>query len=154
MEEEGIYYYFEHGPESHRLVLADRSPDSPELPHEPRAIFHSLPGGPSPGPRIERWEKFQELRPARFPLRDHSFQPPRHPLDATGEAAAPANHEPAAETLRQPEVFEYPGDYAHRFDSIGPEGETREKALEAVFDLNRHTAQLRLQEQQALAVQI
>ena len=65
MEDEGISYYFRHGPAGSTLVLADGSRGFPEVPGASRVAFDPVAGGSRPDDRVWSWETSQEVRPAR-----------------------------------------------------------------------------------------
>jgi type VI secretion system secreted protein VgrG len=71
MEEEGIYYYFEHQANSHRLIVADSPANQPDLPDPSTIIYDGTLGGTRAQDRIRDWEKTQELRSGKYTLWDH-----------------------------------------------------------------------------------
>src|SRR5262249_11895044 len=82
MEEEGIYFYFDHGKDKHTLVLADTPAGHLDLPDPSPIMYHKL--GPSDKKfAVEKWEKVQELRSGKYTLWDHCFELPHKHLDAT-----------------------------------------------------------------------
>lgn len=86
MEEEGIFYFFEHRPDKHVLVIADS-----HYAHGPIAGIESIPfQGPSgalrAGEHIARFSFAQEMRASRVTLRDYNFKKPTLALE--GEARA------------------------------------------------------------------
>jgi type VI secretion system secreted protein VgrG len=97
MEEEGIFYFFEHTPTSHTLVLAN----------EP-SKFLPVPGLPAISFREERvanviteWNIGQEVRPGAYTLRDFNFEQPK--LDLTAMEFGLDD--------RGFEIYDYPGEY-------------------------------------------
>lgn len=121
MEQDGIFYFFEHAQDKHTLVLADSN-----------SVFHPCPGKNSVlyeeggiGERegvVTHWEKELELRPGKYSLRDHHFQLPSKSLEVSESCK---DGSPAAL-----EIYDYPGEYALRFknpelrlDKVQKEGE-------------------------------
>ncbi len=82
MEDEGMFYFFEHTADGHTLVVADDSvvhvdlPDTPELPFRPRSGM--VPGSQS----ISTFAYRLSIRPDKVMLRDYSYKRPG--LDVQG----------------------------------------------------------------------
>jgi type VI secretion system secreted protein VgrG len=110
MEQEGIYYYFEHEDGRHKLVLADS-----ETAHSPCAGYEKLPYIPADSaPRlgqeyVREWSFAREIQPGAFVLEDFDFTKPA--VDLKVERKQKRNHE-----LSQFEFFDYPGEYEQRDD--------------------------------------
>jgi type VI secretion system secreted protein VgrG len=109
MEEEGIYYYFEHDDRRHVMVMADTIRTQPAL----GSIRYELSGG---GVRdedvISHLEKSQEIRPGKFSLSDYNFETPRMGLEVnrpTRNRLGPGERE----------VYEYPGGYLTKAEGDG-----------------------------------
>jgi type VI secretion system secreted protein VgrG len=154
MEDEGIYYSFEHEGGTDRLVLADASPRSPELAAPNPVIYDETAGGVLPPARVTRWEKRQELRAGKYTLWDHSFQLPGQHLGATRTlphqaAAGQVSHQLQLGGNRELEIFDYPGGYAHRFDGVARGGGDRRGDMHKVFEDNARTARIRMEEEAA-----
>ena len=113
MEQEGIYYYFEHGPQGHRMVVCD-GPGAHE-PVEGSATFDYLP---HPDPRVDRdavhaVSDVVRVEPGRYALSDFDFKAPGRALAATRKPAFPLDH-PKADY----ELYDYPGEF-----DVAAEGE-------------------------------
>jgi type VI secretion system secreted protein VgrG len=106
MEEEGIYYFFQHEKNKHTLVLAD-SIDA----HKPVADYATLSYTTSPGVLRGRkeyifdWAAMQGIQTGAVTLRDFNFETPTQ--DLTVASAASYSHEHGAY-----EWYDYPGKYA------------------------------------------
>jgi len=144
MEEEGIFYFFTHAPGSHQLVIADVSQQVPVCP------------GPSPHLKVAESEfvPFSMMEPAAFSvvreegvvpkkwtLWDHNFEMPGKNL----EASAPVDVS-IQKTMPESEVYDYPGEYAHRFDGISSSGGEQASRLQKILDDNRRVVGLRARE--------
>jgi type VI secretion system secreted protein VgrG len=78
MEQEGIYYYFEHSETGEKLVLADdisahkSIPGYPELPYLPpdRVVNADEVG-------VRNWQAEEELRPGSYMVSDYDFTKPK-----------------------------------------------------------------------------
>ncbi len=86
MEQNGIYYYFEHTPDQkHTLVLAD-GPSS----HHPILGLQSLPynpatvGGGDLQEQIEAWRRGRLVRSGRYVLNDYNYRKPNENFCQTG----------------------------------------------------------------------
>ena len=181
MEEEGISFYFRHSEAGHTMVVTD-APDgfgdvfrpSVVVPAEittdgleRHAVVHGSPtiriSGSEEGlhgeDRITSWEKMQELRSGRFTLRDHCFEAPGKSLEASQSAidsvaVGTVTHKLQVAGNSRLEIYDYPGDYAGRFDGIGPGGGERPGDLNHLFTDNIRTVALRMQQESAVALKI
>src|SRR5262249_9650456 len=129
MEEEGIYYFFKHSDSGHKLVLANTPPGHPDLPEQPKAVFQEMSGGVLDDPGTV-WEKAQELRSGKVTLWDHCFELPHKHLevDATipeSVKAGKVTHKQKVAGNEKLELYDYPGEYAQRFDGIDKAGGER-----------------------------
>ena len=121
MEEEGIYYYFNHKGDSHQMVVSDKA-SFPKL--EPaELIYQQAEGTHVEEERITRWQKRQQLRSTKVTLRDYHFQMPQHSLEAGQEIQDEVKVGKDTHKLRvgesdELEIYDWPGEYAHRFDAI------------------------------------
>jgi type VI secretion system secreted protein VgrG len=105
MEDEGIYFYFEHGPGLHILVLCDSL-----AAHKPAPSCDKLPYFP-PDPNrsrtieyVERWQVSSRVESGAYALRDFNFE--------TASAEKDATHENSAEHANGAfELYDYPGIY-------------------------------------------
>jgi type VI secretion system secreted protein VgrG len=153
MEEEGIQYFFRHDEDKHTLVLSDRSPAAPSV---GTFAFDRSAAAPD---RVFEWEKTQELRSGKVTLRDHEFELPEAPIEATATIpdtvrAGQVTHRLSLEGTERLELYDYPGEWAERFDGVGAGGEDRRDDLLGIFGAARQTAEIRMEEEaeQALAI--
>jgi type VI secretion system secreted protein VgrG len=101
MEDEGIYFWFEHSKSGHILIMADASSAHIPIEGDSKLLFHSATGEE---PELEHVFKFryaQEVRPGAVVLRDFDFKKPK--LDLT------ANKSADRDTDLQ--IYDYPGSY-------------------------------------------
>jgi type VI secretion system secreted protein VgrG len=155
MEEEGIYYFFKHTAEGHTMVVANTPQGHPVLSHASQIIFEGIVGGVRDDDRIFTWEKTQELRSGKYTLWDHCFELPHKHLDATEpiQASIPVGeitHKLRVGNNDKLEIYDYPGAYAQRFDGIAKGGGEQPAELQKIFEDNKRTTQIRIQ-QEALA---
>jgi len=108
MEEDGIFYFFEHEDGKHTLVLAD-SPDAvKDCPNRASARFHPASGTPREMDIIHRWSLEEQAVPKKYSADDFNFETPSTELLASTEGS----------TGRM-EVYEYPGGYAAKSGGDG-----------------------------------
>lgn len=102
MEEEGIFYYFEHTRDKHTLVLCD-SPsgyfqlDEEEVRYKPRMQSHTK--------QLGSWRHVYEFRPGKVAQKDFNFKRPTDGLISDKKSSI--NFEVSSKL----EVYEYPGRY-------------------------------------------
>ncbi len=152
MEEEGIYYFFRHTADGHKLVLANTPQSHTDLPVASKLIYETDDGGNRPEDRVFGWEKVQELRSGKVTLWDHSFELPHRHLEAgraiqdsvkVGKTMHPMKL-PANNNL---ELYNYPGEYTQRFDGVNPGGGKRPDDLQKIFQDNQRTARIRMEQE-------
>ena len=150
MEEEGIFFFFEFDDEKQTLVVADCNLQLPEIGQPNPVTFEDIEGGSRDDLRINRWSKRQRVQPVRVTLWDHTFELPGQNLQAEeliqGEVKVGTVVHKLPNEEEEPEVYDYPGGYAKRFDGVAPGGEDRGSDLPRVFDDNQRTARLRMEQ--------
>ena len=125
MEEEGIYYFFKHTEDGHKMVVADSPQSHPDMPEMSKIIYEEVTGGTRPEERITRWEKVQELRSGKYTVWDHCFELPYKHLEAEKTVLDSLSVGKVAHKLKvggndKLEIYDFPGGYAQRFDGIDP----------------------------------
>ncbi len=158
MEEEGIYYFFKHSDGSHKMVVANLPASHSDLPGKANLIFEAVGGGSREEDRVHAWEKSQELKSSKVKLWDHCFElnhkqhlEAEFPIQAA-VAAGKVSHKLKLGANAKLELYDFPGGYAQRFDGIQPGGGDRPADIQKVFDDNKRTVELRMQEQAAASV--
>lgn len=159
MEEEGIYYFFRFAEEGHTLVLGNTAQSHADLPGNSKLTYDEVGGGSRGEERISAWEKEQELRSGKYTVWDHSFQLPSKNLEAEQSVietvqAGKVTHKLKIGGNEKLEVYEYPGDYASRFDGIDKGGGEQAGDLQKIFDDNKRTAAIRMQQLETPMLQI
>jgi type VI secretion system secreted protein VgrG len=126
MEEEGIFYYFEHTDRKHTLVLADAAVHQP-CPYQPQARYDYVHGGKKDQDTITRWHLEEVYRPGKYTLTDYYFETPSNDL----KVSVPSRIKTSGNGKF--EIYDYPGYFAKRFDGddkadkIRPDGERTAK---------------------------
>jgi type VI secretion system secreted protein VgrG len=113
MEQEGIFYYFEHKEGSHELVLCDQPGHYRQAGAPLEYEYYNT--GESPVNRVLNWWHQYEFIPGKYAQTDYNFA--EHP--ACGDehpcnpllTDAPAKQKPPAIDPSVYEIFEYPGEY-------------------------------------------
>jgi type VI secretion system secreted protein VgrG len=108
MEEEGIYYFFEHESGKHTLVIADSPAEHPPCPEQETARYCQTEGGVLLDEDVvHSLEVKQEIRVGKFSLNDYNFETPAAKLLA--DAVSTVDLGPG-----EREVYDYPAEYANR----------------------------------------
>jgi type VI secretion system secreted protein VgrG len=153
MEEEGIYYFFKHSADGHKMVLANTPQSHSDMPGQNKVTFETLEAGHlRDEDRIYAWEKSQELRAGKYTLWDHCFELPHKHLDAQKPVqdsvqVGTVSHKLTVGGNDKLELFDYPGEYAQRFDGISPSGGDQASEVQKIFQDNTRTVGIRMQEE-------
>ncbi len=153
MEEEGIFYFFRHADGLHKMVVTNSNQSCQNVPEKETVVFRrrgeKTPFGSEEfNHRVTAWEKTQEIRSSEATLWDHNFELPDKNLEAvqpitpTAQAGTVSHKLALDTTLKQ---YDYPGDYAQRFDGIAPGGGDQASKLQKVFQDNIRTVKLRME---------
>ncbi|MBK9374945.1 MAG: type VI secretion system tip protein VgrG [Holophagales bacterium] len=159
MEEEGIYFFFEHSDGDHKMIASDSPSDHPDLAGDSKLIYEEVEGGVRDENRIWAWRKEQEIRPGKYLLWDHSFELPHKHLEAEAliHDSVPVGketHKLKVKGVDQMEVYDFPGEYAQRFDGINKGGGEQKAELQKIFQDNERTVGIRMDEETTPAVVI
>jgi type VI secretion system secreted protein VgrG len=142
MEEEGIYYYFEHTSNNHRLILAN-TPSS----HRPCPSLSTVTFALERSefkdtwiPAIHSWRIDNKMRTGKHELRDFNFQLPKKSLEAEHTSVFDVGGN------KRLEHYDWPGGYAKRFDGIDKGGGEQAGELNKVFTDRERTVHIRQEE--------
>jgi type VI secretion system secreted protein VgrG len=154
MEEEGIYYFFKHVSDGHRMVVANTPQSHPDMPLGSRIIFDETAREMEDDLRVRSWHKSQVLQSGKVTLWDYSFELPHKHLEAVeliqdSVAAGKVTHKLKVGNNDQLELYDFPGEYAQRFDGVDRGGGDRAEDLQKIFEDNTRTAKIRIQEEAA-----
>ncbi|EPX55475.1 VgrG protein [Cystobacter fuscus DSM 2262] len=125
MEEDGIFYYFEHHADKHVLVMGDSVSANQPIPGGELLPFRRPAGFVTEEEHVQRFRFAEEIQPGTVSLRDFNFKKPDLSLHADGKAQEDADLE----------VYDYPGEYQHPGEGSSAKG--------------KRLAKLRLEEWQA-----
>ncbi|MET0852552.1 MAG: type VI secretion system tip protein VgrG, partial [Candidatus Rokuibacteriota bacterium] len=110
MEEEGMYYHFEHQADQHVLKIVDASAAHVAIPGRPTIAFYPPGRQVRVDPEyIHHWVPTEELQPGEAVTDDYDFTRPKVELEVKARLAQP--HERA-----RYEVYDWPGEYYEMAD--------------------------------------
>lgn len=101
LEEEGIFYFFEHSKDNHLLVLADDTVVYKKIAGEPKIGFHHNSGMVADKEAIDKFGYIRSVRPGTVTQTNYNFKRPSLGLRV----------EAHGKTHTKYELYEYPGDY-------------------------------------------
>ena len=152
MEEEGIYYFFKHEDGTHTMVVANTPQSHSDVPGPTQIIYEDVAGGFREEDRIYDWEKVQEWRSGKYTLWDHTFELPHKHLETEKliqetVTVGKVSHKLKVSGNDKFEIYDWPGQYAQRFDGVNPGGGDRPGDLQHIFEDNKRTVEIRMQEE-------
>lgn len=113
MEQEGIYYYFQHEKGKHTLVLCDgvnahqTFPGYATVPYYPPDAADAI----RKRDHIQDWNKVQSIMPGKYAIDDYDFTKPKVDLMVKLK-----RDRPHAYPIDNPEIYDYPGEYFEKSD--------------------------------------
>jgi type VI secretion system secreted protein VgrG len=157
MEDEGIFYYFVHSDGQHTMILGDTPQGNSPVTGNATVIYETVRGGTRPTDRVSTWEKTQRLRSASYTLGDYSFELPTEPLQSNQPTVASVQVGTVSHSLKvaansSTQIYEYPGDYAKRFDGVDAGGGNQPAQLSAISPDGQRTVGIRMDQEAATAV--
>ncbi len=82
LEQEGLFFYFEHSKEGAKLVISDRSQSLKPLAQQPQIRFHSA-AVTELADSITQWGSIRILQSGHMALRSFDYKQPRNPLSVS-----------------------------------------------------------------------
>jgi type VI secretion system secreted protein VgrG len=151
MEEEGIFYFFKHSESGHQMVVANTPQSHPDMPFKNTIVYEGVEGGKRDEDRVIEWRKAQEVRSGKYTLWDHCFELPYKHLEADktiadAVQAGKVNHKQKVRNDKL-EIYDYPGEYAQRFDGVDKGGGEKPADLQKIFEDNKRTVGIRMQQE-------
>lgn len=107
LEEEGIYYFFEHEKNKHTLILSDTPEEHKPCPKQEIARYQISAGGWLEEDTVSSLEIMQEITAGKYTLKDFNFETPN--TDLKIEAPSQKALGPG-----EKEIYDYPGGYGKR----------------------------------------
>ncbi len=125
MEEEGIFFYFVHSADRHEMIVTDKQSFPSVEPAD--LVLQPVETSADDEPRVTQWEKQQRIQSGKVTLHDHTFELPHDHLEGTttiqpSVAVGQITHDLSAGQSTSLEAYDWPGEYAWRFDSIDQSG--------------------------------
>jgi type VI secretion system secreted protein VgrG len=157
MEEEGIFYFFQHTDSQNTLVLGDSPQVFQNLPLSPTVTYDIFTASGLADDRVSGWEKVQDLRSGKATLWDYEFQMPdkncaaTSPVPATLEAGT-ITHKLQVGGNSAFELYDYPGGYTKRVDGVSKSGGDQPAELQQIFTDNARTVKIRMAQETARAM--
>jgi type VI secretion system secreted protein VgrG len=149
MEQEGIYYFFEHEDGKHTLVLADSISAHKPFPGYAEVIFDKQQEGGAAGREvITDWTVEKEAQPVAYALQDFDFKKPKTSLLASSNVKRKYGK-------AEYEIYDFPGEYLEhdegdrltdarlnelqtQYESLHGEASARGLAAGSIFKLKKH----------------
>lgn len=159
MEEEGIFYFFKHTADDHKMIVANSPAKHTEIAGNSTIIYEEVQGGTRADSRIHVWSKSQEIRTGKTTLRDFTFEIPAQNLEAIktimeSATAGTVTHKLNISGGSALERYDNPGGYAKRFDGISKTGGEQASNLQKIFTDNTRTVEIRMQSEAVNALTI
>ena len=129
MEQEGLYYYFQHENGKHTLVLCDSMSQ-----HEPFEGYEEVQFRPATEQsllheRITEWSIEQQVQPGTFAHNDFDFENPQKALRTSSSISR-------AHAVPDFEIYDYPGEYTE-FDDGEGYARVRVEEIQSQFEVVR-----------------
>ncbi len=141
MEEEGIYYYFEHAEGKHKMVVANTPQSHRDCPSKSTIPFFLdvSRGQEDFVTSITSWQTDYQLQTGKVSLWDSNFQLPGKKLEADKPSLFSVGEN------QKLEYYDYPAGYARKYDGISKDGGEQAGELQKIFEDNWKTAEVRMQ---------
>ncbi len=141
MEEEGIYYFFEHTDGNHKMIVGDSPQSHRDCPtKETIACFLDVTDQEDFVSSISTWRIKHQLQSGKFTLWDYNFQKPKNKLDAEQPSRIDIGGN------QELEIYEYAAGHARKFDGIDKSGGEQPSELQKVFEEKTRTAKIRMEQ--------
>jgi type VI secretion system secreted protein VgrG len=101
MEEEGIYYFFEHSDSGHTLVIADSKDASAPIASPATIAFRPTLGAMAHSESVSRFSCTEEVLPGKVTISDFNFKKPSLSLEKSASGSLDSDLE----------VYDFPGEY-------------------------------------------
>ncbi|SEI46909.1 type VI secretion system tip protein TssI/VgrG [Pseudomonas sp. NFR16] len=106
LEEEGMFYYFEHTAEGHTMIICDDSSTLVPLPEQPQIRFHTA-SVTETADSITQWSGNRQLQSGKIAVQTFDYRQPNNRLPVTMNSL---NKQGNVENF---EIYDFPGQYTH-----------------------------------------
>lgn len=143
MEEEGIFYFFEHTQDGHKMIISDTPQKHKDCPTKSKISYLLETSSKDTFvTAIAEWQVDYQMQSGKVTLWDSHFELPNKNL----EAQKPLRGDIKPQSMTDFEVYDYPGGYAKKFDGIDKGGGKQSGEVQKIFSENKKTAGVRIQE--------
>jgi type VI secretion system secreted protein VgrG len=116
MEDEGIFYFFKHTKNAHKMVIADTPVSHMENPECRTLSYDPIVGGGKDEQHVHSWTKTQELGSGKYSLRDYCYGTPNDAMAVEETILESVQVGKITHRLKvggndQFEIYDYPGGY-------------------------------------------
>ena len=112
LEQEGLFFYFEHAADSHTLIIMDDSTVLTPLPEQPQIRFHTASVTES-SDSITEWTSAREFQAAKVSVQTFDYRQPGNRIPVTMNSLNQQGDAPSFE------MYDYMGQYTHGNPSDG-----------------------------------
>ncbi|WP_347907336.1 type VI secretion system tip protein TssI/VgrG [Pseudomonas grandcourensis] len=106
LEEEGMFYYFEHTAEGHTMIICDDSSTLVPLPEQPQIRFHTA-SVTETADSITQWSGNRQLQSGKIAVQTFDYRQPSNRLPV---AMKSLNKQGDVDEF---EIYDFPGQYTH-----------------------------------------
>ncbi|MBP1127132.1 type VI secretion system tip protein TssI/VgrG [Pseudomonas sp. PvP006] len=106
LEEEGMFYYFEHTADSHTMIICDDSTTLAPLPEQPQIRFHTA-SVTETADAITQWSGNRKLQSGKIAVQTFDYRQPANRLPV---AMKSLNKQGDVDDF---EIYDFPGQYTH-----------------------------------------
>lgn len=106
LENEGLFFYFEHTADAHVMIITDDSSTLLPLPEQPQIRFHSA-SVTETADSITQWHASRQLQSGKIAVRTFDYRQPRNFLPVTMQSL---NEQGDVDKF---EIYDFPGQYTH-----------------------------------------
>ncbi len=140
MEEEGIYYYFEHKDGVDTMIISNDPQAHKPCPNKSTIPYYEEKlGGDDWVSSMRDWQFQYQLQPGKVTNWDHNFELPTQKLDEQKLSRFNTGGN------QQIEIYDYPGGYARKYDGIDKSGGEQPSELQKVFPDKKNTVKNRIE---------
>ncbi len=141
MEEEGVFYYFEHTDGKHKMVIANTPQSHRDCPSKSTIPFFLDVSRAAEDfvTSITSWQTDYNLQTGKVTLWDHNFQLPGKKLEADKPSLF------SIADNQKMEYYDFPAGYARKYDGISKDGGEQPAELQKIYQDNAKTAEVRMQ---------
>lgn len=156
MEEEGMFYFFEFGDNTHKLVITSPG-KAKDVPHNANIIYKNVQHAAAQNQEfIYQFDKTQEITAGKVVLWDHCFEDPDKNFESIAKVSASVTQGGVTHKLNaaneKTELYDYPGEFAQRFDGVDPGGGERPADVANIPPDGARTVEIRAQAESCTGV--